>query len=134
MKLGTAYLNTVCFSLVTTGGTKAMPPILSQKNVTAVTMKFTWMIHISFAIIKLFFQKVCFIFNKLLLTLSKTLYTTVVKFPVSTSENVVKTLFQFAVICKTALQDQAGGSWRVPDLGCEQDAERQFMPPCDCLM
>jgi hypothetical protein len=22
----------------------------------------------------------------------------------------------------------------VPDLGCEQDAERQFMPPCDCLM
>jgi hypothetical protein len=26
------------------------------------------------------------------------------------------------------LQDQTGGSWRVPDVGCEQDGEEQSVP------
>jgi hypothetical protein len=51
-------------------------------------MKFTGMTHTPFAIMMLFFHKVSVIFNKLLPTLSKTLYTDVVKFPTSTSEHI----------------------------------------------
>jgi hypothetical protein len=71
------------------GGTKVMPPIFFSENVTATTVKFTWMIHISFEIIRLFFHKASFCFNTLLPTLSKTLYTNVVKFPTSTWEHIM---------------------------------------------
>jgi hypothetical protein len=40
-------------------------------------------------------------FNTLLPVFNKMLYTSVVKFPVSTLDHVTKTLFQFVVICKT---------------------------------
>jgi hypothetical protein len=63
-------------------------------------MKFTRIIHTYFAITTLFFHKVSFIFNLLMQMLSKTLCTSVVKFPASTSEHIAKTLFQFVVICK----------------------------------
>jgi hypothetical protein len=36
-----------------------------SENVTAITIKFTWMIHISFAIMRIFFLKVSIIFNTL---------------------------------------------------------------------
>jgi hypothetical protein len=65
-------------------------------------MKFTWMIHRSFAIWGYFFHKVSVIVSTLFPTLSKTLYTGVVKFPASTLEYVMKSLFQFVVICKMA--------------------------------
>jgi hypothetical protein len=66
---------------------KIKPPIFFSEKGTATTMKFTWMIHISFMIMMLFFHKVSIIFNTFLPVLIKTLYTTVVKFPASTSEN-----------------------------------------------
>jgi hypothetical protein len=79
-------------------GTKVMVPFL---NVIAVTMKFTQMIHTCFSIIRIFFQKVSFIFKTILRTSSKTLYTTVVKFPASTHhKHITKTLFQFIFMCK----------------------------------
>jgi hypothetical protein len=56
----------------------------------------------SFAVMRLFFHKVSVIFNTLLPMLSKTLYTSAVKFPASTSELITQTLFQFAAICKMA--------------------------------
>jgi hypothetical protein len=81
-----------------------------------------------------FFHKVSVIFNTLLPTLSKTLYTIVVKFPSSTSKHATKTMFQFVVICKMAfhvvhnLQGHKGSSKRVPDVGCEQDGQEQSIP------
>jgi hypothetical protein len=63
-------------------------PNFFSENLTAITMTFTWMIHTSFAIMMLFFHKVSIIFNTLLLTLSKTLYTNVVKFPDSSLEHI----------------------------------------------
>jgi hypothetical protein len=45
---------------------------------------------------------VSFIFSTLLSMLSKMLYTSVVKFPASTSEHIMETLFQLTVICKMA--------------------------------
>jgi hypothetical protein len=53
------------------GSTKAMPPIFFSENVIAITMKFTWMIHTSVAIMRIFFHKVSIIFNTLLPMLSK---------------------------------------------------------------
>jgi hypothetical protein len=64
-----------------------MPHFIS-KNVNAITMKFTWIIHTSFAIMRLFFQKVFVIFNVLFPTLIKTLHNNAVKFPASTSEHI----------------------------------------------
>jgi hypothetical protein len=72
--------------------------------------------------------------------LSKTLYTSVVKFPASTSEHIMKTLFQFVAMCKmlshvaNTLQGQTGCSRRMPDVGCEQDGEEhRRLRFCDCL-
>jgi hypothetical protein len=39
------------------GGTKVMPPIFFSENVTAITIKFTCMIHTSFAIMRLLSTK-----------------------------------------------------------------------------
>jgi hypothetical protein len=47
------------------GNIKLTPPIFFPENVTAITMEFTWMIHTSFAIIRLFFHKISIIFNPL---------------------------------------------------------------------
>jgi hypothetical protein len=69
-------------------------------DVIVITMEFTWMIYTSVAVMRLFFHKVSVIFNTLLPTLSKMLYTSVVKFPASNLEHIMKTLFQFIVICK----------------------------------
>jgi hypothetical protein len=94
------------------GGTKVMPSIFSSENVIATTMKFTWMIHTSFAIMRQFFHKVTIIFNTLLPTSNKMLYTSAVKFPSSTLVHITKPLFQIGVICKNGihivhpLQDQ----------------------------
>jgi hypothetical protein len=75
---------------------KIMPLIFFSENVIVITTKFTWMILISLAVVRLFFHKVSIIFNTLLPTLSKTLYTNVVKL------TAMKTLCQFVVICKMA--------------------------------
>jgi hypothetical protein len=63
--------------------------IFFSQNVTAITIKFTKIIHALFAIMKLFFLKVFIIFDTLLPTLNKTLYTNVVKFPASTLEYIM---------------------------------------------
>jgi hypothetical protein len=68
----------------------------------SITMKFTKMIHTSFAIIKLHFHKASAIFNKFLPAPSKMLYTNAVKFPASTSKCITKILFQVVVLCKMA--------------------------------
>jgi hypothetical protein len=56
--------------------------------VVTVIRKLTWIFLISFAITRLFFHEVFFIFNTLLPTFIKTLYTSVVKFPASTLEHI----------------------------------------------
>jgi hypothetical protein len=76
--------------------------IFFSENITAITVKFTRLIHASVAIVRLFFNKVLVIFNTLLPTLNKALYTSVVKFPESTSVRITKTLFQLFVTCKMA--------------------------------
>jgi hypothetical protein len=73
------------------GSMKVMPPVFSSQNVIAITMKCAWMIHTSFAIMGLFFHKISVTFNTLLQMLSKVLYTSVVKFPASTLEHIMKT-------------------------------------------
>jgi hypothetical protein len=70
-----------------------MPPGFFSENVIALTVKFTWMIYISFAIMRLFFHKVFAIFITPLPMLSKVLYAIGVKFSASTSHNITKTLF-----------------------------------------
>jgi predicted secreted protein len=77
------------------GGVEVMPPVFFHRNVFVITMKFTCMIHT-------LFYKVSIFFNTLLSILIKTLYTSVVNFPVSISENIIKNLFQFVAICKMA--------------------------------
>jgi hypothetical protein len=59
-----------------------------SSNVIAIIMKFAWMIHSFFAIMRLFLYRVFVIFNILLQTVSKMLYTNVVKFPASASEHI----------------------------------------------
>jgi hypothetical protein len=73
-----------------------------SENAVAITIKLARMIQTSLAIMKLSFHKVSVIFNTLWPTLSKTLYTSVVKHPAMTSEHITKTSFQFTVICKMA--------------------------------
>jgi hypothetical protein len=51
---------------------------------------------------RLFVNEISVMSNTLLPTLSKTLYTSVVRFRDSTSEHITKTLFQFVFVCKTA--------------------------------
>jgi hypothetical protein len=43
------------------GSTKIIPPVLFSETVTAITIKFKWMIHTSFAVRRLFFHKVSII-------------------------------------------------------------------------
>jgi hypothetical protein len=81
--------------------TKEMPPF-SSGNIISITMKFRWMFHISFAIMRLLFDKVSIVFNALLPTLSKTPYSSVVKFLDSTLKLFTKTSFLFFVTCKMA--------------------------------
>jgi hypothetical protein len=85
MELNVLSLN-VPESNYTREGAKVMPPAFFSESVIAITMKFTRMFHIPFAIMRLFCHKVCIIFNTILLTLSKTLYTRVVKYPARTSQ------------------------------------------------
>jgi hypothetical protein len=66
-----------------------MLPNFFSKNVIAITMKFTWVIHTYFAIMKLFSHKVSVVFNTNLPTLSKMLYNSVAKFPASLCEKPV---------------------------------------------
>jgi hypothetical protein len=83
----------------------------------------------TFSIMRLLFYTVSLIFNTLLPTSIKTLHTSVVKFPVSTSEHIAKTLSircqQNGVQVVHPLQGQTGGSRTGPQLGCEQDGEEQ---------
>jgi hypothetical protein len=110
-----------------------------SENVTAVILTFTlWFTHL----LQLwgYFSTVSAIFNILLPTLIKTLYTNVVKFPASTHHNqITQTLFQFVVICKmsstqciTYMVKQAvvGGCqvWAVSRMG--KNSPSHF---CDCL-
>jgi hypothetical protein len=48
-----------------------------SENVIVATMKFTWMIHTPFAVMRLFSYTVSSIFNTILTTLSKSLETNV---------------------------------------------------------
>jgi hypothetical protein len=81
---------------------------------------------------RLFFYKVSVIFNKLLPTLSKTLYANVI-FPASTSEHITKNFvsvrchLQNGVHVVLPLRARTGDSRRAPDLDCAQDGE-QFVP------
>jgi hypothetical protein len=50
-----------------------MSPVFFSENVIATTMKFTWMIHTSFAIMALFFHGIFGVFNTPLPALSETL-------------------------------------------------------------
>jgi hypothetical protein len=59
-----------------TRGGKVMPQNYFSENVTAM-MKFTWIIHASFVVMRLFFHKATIIFNTFLLMPSETLYTNV---------------------------------------------------------
>jgi hypothetical protein len=59
-----------------------------SENVTAIRITFTWKIHTSFAMMRLFFHKVFVLFNILLPTLSKTMVNiNVVKSPATTSDH-----------------------------------------------
>jgi hypothetical protein len=78
---------------------KVMPPFFLE-NVTALTIKFSRMIHTSFTIMRLFFRKVFIILNTPLPTMGKVLYTNVVIITCSTSQHIMETLFQFVVIYK----------------------------------
>jgi hypothetical protein len=73
----------------TRSSTKVMPPIFFSENITAITVKLIRIIHISFAIMGLYFHKVSIIFNTLLPVLSKTLHTYAAKFPASISEHIM---------------------------------------------
>jgi hypothetical protein len=57
-----------------------MPPNFSSENVAAINNEIYMDDSHTLAITRLFFHKVSFIFKTLLATLSKTLYTSVVKF------------------------------------------------------
>jgi hypothetical protein len=91
----------LCRLYITKVGTKIMPPIFLEILI-AITVKFTWMICTSFAIMRPFSYKVFIIYNTILPTLSKMLYASTVKFPASTSEHMMKSLFQSLAICKMA--------------------------------
>jgi hypothetical protein len=80
--------NTTNEVLCTWDGMNVMPPIFFSENVIALILKFTWMIHNSFAIMRLFFHIVSIIFDTVLPVLSKMLYT-IVKFPASTLEHIM---------------------------------------------
>jgi hypothetical protein len=96
------------------------------------------MIHTSFVIVRLFSHNISVIFNTLLPTLSKTLHTSVAKFPTSTSEHFMMTLFQFVVVCKVTstpcilqrLKQVVGGCqiWAVSRMG--KSCPTYF---CDCF-
>jgi hypothetical protein len=80
-----------------------------------------------------YFFIVFVIFNSLLPMFSNSLYTNVIKFHALTLEHITKTFFQCTVIYKwhphnDPLQGQKDSSWRVPDLGCEQDGPKQSIP------
>jgi hypothetical protein len=115
-----------------------MPPVFFSGNVIAITLKFTWMVHTSFAIMRPFWHKVFIIFNTLLPMLSKKLHTTVVKFLALTLEQNLKTVsihcLQNGVHVVHPLRSQTGRNWRMPDVGCEQDGHEWSVPffqlPC----
>jgi hypothetical protein len=108
-----------------------MPPVLFSENIIAITMKFTCIIHTSFAVMRLFSHKVSVIFNALLPTSSKTLYSN--EFPASTSEHITKNFvsvrchLQNGVHVVLPVRARTGDSRRAPDLDCAQDGE-QFVP------
>jgi hypothetical protein len=69
-------------------GYESNASIFFSENVIAITVTFTWMIHVSFAIMRLFSHKVSVIFIMLLPMLSKILCTSIVKFSALTSEHI----------------------------------------------
>jgi hypothetical protein len=93
--------NNICVKNIR-GSTKVMLPIFFSENVIVVTVKFTWMIHTHFAIMRLFFCTVFITFNAVLPTLSKMLYTSVVKFPALTSENIMSGTRKLQTYCNNA--------------------------------
>jgi hypothetical protein len=100
-----------------------------SENVIGVTMNFTWMIRAFCAIMRLFFQNVCVIFNTLVPTLSKTLCTNLVKIPCLDYRAYHENFVSFHCHLRTSdrivhlLQGHTGESRRVPGLGCEQDED-----------
>jgi hypothetical protein len=78
-------------------------------------MKFTLMIQTSFAILRLLFHKISTIFNTLLPTMCKMLYTNVIKLPSSTLEHIMKTVtihchLQNGIHVVHSLQGKIGGT------------------------
>jgi hypothetical protein len=90
------------------------------------------MIYISSANIRIFFDNFSVSFNTLLPALSKTLYSNV-KFNAAVSENINKIV---SIRCQLknsiqviySLQGQTDGSRKVPDVGCGQKGEEEFVP------
>jgi hypothetical protein len=56
---------------ITRGIWEVMSATFFVENIIAITVEFTWVIHTSFAIMRLLFHKVTFIFNTILPTLNK---------------------------------------------------------------
>jgi hypothetical protein len=73
------------------GGKTVMPPILSE-NITAIPMKFTWMIHTSFV-------NTSITVNILLYMMIKTLYINVVQFPASVLEHIMNEIWKLKTNC-----------------------------------
>jgi hypothetical protein len=96
------------------------------ESVIATGIKFTWVTHKYFAIIRLFFHKVSVILNTLLPTLSTALCTSV-NIPCldfgALDENFVSIRCHLQNGVRELLSSlgQRDDSRRVPDPGCEQD-------------
>jgi hypothetical protein len=109
---------------------KVLLPFLFSENVIVITLKFTWIIHTSFAVMRLFFHRVFVIFKTLLPTLTKMPYTSVVILSVLTPEAYHKNFVSVACHLQNGihvvhcLQGQTGGSHRLPGLGCEQNGKK----------
>jgi hypothetical protein len=101
-----------------------------------MTVTFTWMIYTTFAIMRLFFHKVCVIFNMLLPTLSKMLYISVLRSChdlTAHHENFVSICshLQSSIQLMYPLWSHAGGSQRVAEWGMGKSSPSHFW---DCLM
>jgi hypothetical protein len=114
--------------------TKVMPPIFfPSENVIAKTLKFTWMIHTSFAVMRPFFHRMCY-FQLTFANIKQDIVYQCCKIPCfdfgAHHKNFVSIhwYLQNGHHIVHNLQGQTGGSQKVPDLGCKQCEEEQSIP------
>jgi hypothetical protein len=104
------------------GGVRITASDFFSENVIAITMTFTWMIHTSFAITKPFFLRVSVLFNTILLTLSKMLYTSAVKSSDWTGDHITSRTRKVETKCDNT---SVNSSW--------PEHERRSFPSPQCL-